>query len=384
MKHWSAHQFRQAAISTGLPKDQTEAAWSFIRSLQDQGLAPVLTLQHLAHETASSGYRLRSVVTRDGIKCYYRSFRINKRSGGFRRIFIPTLELQSVLHWVHDSILTKLRPHPRAFAFRTGTSVVDCASEHCGARWLIKFDAKDFFESIDEVRVFRIFRDAGYPELLCFELARLTTVPIKYLISRQGADRSPSTLSIPNEGSYTIQDYDFPERGVLGQGLATSPVLSNLACRHLDEVIQSYATENDFVYTRYSDDITLSSAVKHLTRSRIAETRRNVLEALRKSGLRENQKKFSVVGPGGRRIVLGLLIDGDRPRLSRATRSRIEGHLKFLMCFGASGHAAFRGFRSIDALRQHVLGLLAYVKQVDPELHLSYIQRAEAIEWPPG
>jgi RNA-directed DNA polymerase len=303
-----------------------------------------------------------------------------------RRIFVPTMELQSALRWIHDHILSVLQPHPRAFAYRAKTTVVDCASEHCGARWLVKFDAQDFFESIDEGQIFRVFRACGYPALLAFELARLTTVPVDFLTSRRDTIHIQSDIesACSAEGAvHVIQEYDFHERGVLGQGLVTSPALSNLVCRELDASLQKTANELGFVFTRYADDITFSTTRRQLTTLDVGTLRKRVLSVLRRNNLRENRKKFSVTGPGARRVVLGLLVDGEKPRLSRATRARIEGHLYFLTKLGANLHAARRKFRSIDALQQHLIGLLAYVKQVDGNLHATYEKLAKNIAWPP-
>lgn len=105
---------------------------------------------------------------------------------------------------------------------------------------------------------------------------------------------------------------------------------------------------------------------------------------MRKYDFKENRAKFSVAGPGARRIVLGLLVDGQVPRLSRAARSRVEGHLKHPERSAPSGHALARGFRSVDGLKEHVLGLLAYVKQVDVPLYERYRQRFDEVEWPPA
>ena len=362
-----------------------------MRDLTARRLPPILTLRHLAHETDATYACLRLVVSRSGIASRYRSFRIVKRSGGIRRIFVPNMELQSVLRWIHDEILSRVEPHHRAFAFRPDRPVVDCAAEHCGARWLVKFDAENFFESIDEGQVFRFFRECGYPTLLCFELARLTTVPVAFLLaSRRVSHAQEPPVAVPldstdlsRDAPYVIDAYDFAERGVLGQGLATSPALSNLVCRGLDASLQDVADELGFVFTRYADDLTFSTHRGRLKSAEIRVLRARVVAILRRHGLKENRKKFSIAGPGARRLVLGLLIDSDRPRLSRATRARLEGHLHFLLNKGVIAHAQHREFRSTDALRLHLNGLLAYVKQVDDGLYLKYADKAKAVDWPP-
>ena len=42
--------------------------------------------------------------------------------------------------WILHNILEARAPHSSSFAYRRGMSIVDCASAHIGARWLVKLD----------------------------------------------------------------------------------------------------------------------------------------------------------------------------------------------------------------------------------------------------
>lgn len=385
MRRWSAHRFRQQALANGLSSESASEAWAIVDRLQNAGLPPALTLRHLAALSGSKYGLLRRLVSRRGVRSQYRSFRITKRSGGVRRIYVAKAGLASFHRWTHDNILMSQSVHPRAFAYKRKTTIVDCASEHCGARWLVKFDVENFFESFDEISVYRLFQDMGYTPLLSFELSRILTVPRDYLTrkSMRTRERDGDTTYPRTPTGHIIKEYSFDERGVLGQGLCTSPVVSNLLCAKIDAELDRIAVERGFVYTRYADDITFSTDRKRLPRKEIKALRLEVLAVLHARGLGENKKKFSVAGPGARRIVLGLLVDGERPRVSRATRARIDGHLHWLEKNGPAAHATARGFRSIDGLREHLHGLLAHIKQVDERLYEQYSVRASQIKWPP-
>src|SRR5437762_4616502 len=84
-------------------------------------------------------------------------------------------------------------------------------------------------------------------------------------------------------------------------------------------------------------------------------------------GLVSNRQKLAITPPGGRKILLGVLIDRDRPRLTRAFRNNIETHIYALTNpkIGPAAHRANRGFASTIGMRRHVAGLIAFARMVD-------------------
>jgi RNA-directed DNA polymerase len=76
---------------------------------------------------------------------------------------------------LNANVLEHMSPHPASMAFSRGNSIRDAAAPHSGARWLIKMDIMNFFESVTERQVYRVFEDIGYEPLVAFELARLCT-----------------------------------------------------------------------------------------------------------------------------------------------------------------------------------------------------------------
>jgi alkylation response protein AidB-like acyl-CoA dehydrogenase len=95
-------------------------------------------------------------------------------------------------------------------------------------------------------------------------------------------------------------------------------MLSNLAAAELDASLHEFSIENGFTYTRYADDIAISAVTRSLPLA-IAEIHRSIVRRIRKARFRENEKKTRVAGPGSKKLVLGLLVDGDVPRLSKET-----------------------------------------------------------------
>jgi RNA-directed DNA polymerase len=73
-----------------------------------------------------------------------------------------------------------------------------------------------------------------------------------------------------------------------------------------------------------------------------------------------------VVSPGGRKIVLDLLVDRDQARLSRKTRDRIEENMRGVEKWGLACHVAHREFVSIEGFVRHLSGLLAFAADLEP------------------
>ena len=77
--------------------------------------------------------------------------------------------------WIHKNILMHVHSHPASYAYKEKTSPRDAAAMHAGCKWMIKLGATNFFESILEPDVYRVFREMGYQALVAFELARICT-----------------------------------------------------------------------------------------------------------------------------------------------------------------------------------------------------------------
>ncbi|MGX6608609.1 hypothetical protein ACWKSP_41845 [Micromonosporaceae bacterium Da 78-11] len=94
---------------------------------------------------------------------------------------------------------------------------------------------------------------------------------------------------------------------------------------------------------------------------------RQARQAITDCGFAVHDKKTRLTPPGARRIVLGLLVDGDRVRLPKKTRTRITTHIHAAEKFGLREHQIARGFTSALGLARHIDGLLAFASDIDPD-----------------
>jgi RNA-directed DNA polymerase len=141
-------------------------------------------------------------------------------------------------------------------------------------------------------------------------------------------------------------------------------MLSNVVSRPLDELLDRLAHRDGLVYTRYSDDVVFSTD-RDLTRRQVRTLVTGSTRIFAAFDHVVHRKKITVAPPGSRKLVLGLLVDGDEARLSRAYRSRIETHLRGVEKFGLAEHAAARHFTSIWGMIRHIEGLIAHACAVD-------------------
>jgi len=289
--------------------------------------------------------------------------------------------------------------------------LVEVARLHCRCRWLIKLDVQNFFESIYEPAVYRVFRDLGYPRLLAFELTRLCT----RVRPDQADDGGPGmTSNLVGRGpAFYERLKDNPEpdpyfrnrgfrardrsvevrqwgvrrpalpMGSLPQGSPTSPILANLAVRGLDEQITAIAEAYGLTYTRYADDIALSTASKTFDRDQATEVIGKVMHELDRRGLKPHATKTRIIPPGARKIVLGLMVDGVQPRLTREYRNKLRLHAYMLgdKSVAPSQHAASLKFRSVLSLRRHIEGKIAHARRVEPAWAEAIALQLKTVDW---
>lgn len=279
--------------------------------LRTLGLPPVASLDDLAQLTRVSASKLRYCSFR--AEYLYKTFKIPKKNGKFRTIAHPSRELKAIQSWILRNILDKLSTSPQSKGFEIGQSILDNATPHIGANHLLNLDLQDFFESIKASKVYSIYSSIGYNKEVSTHLTNLTVF-----------------------------------RGGLPQGAPSSPKLANLVAARLDYRINGYTGPRGIVYTRYADDITLSSPnVRSLQKARIL-----VSQIIKEEDLALNKGKTKLSGTRRQKSVTGLVISENRAGIGRQKYREFRSKL----------HRIFLD-RSTET--SHMNGLLAYIHSVD-------------------
>lgn len=375
---WSSQRYKSDGKALGIDKATLDEAVQRVERtlLVNPKLPALLTLKHLAIRAGVNYSSLYEVVHR--VSRPYKHFRIRKRSGGYRWISIPTPELAQAQKWINAYILSQLTPHPCSSAFSPKSSIVKCAQKHCAAKWLVKMDIQNFFGSISEIQVYRIFRKAGYGKLISFELARLTTFAAVHEAVRYRFKQWNNNL-INKDRRYVYRDSRV---GFLPQGAPTSPMLSNLVMVSVDDEIQKLASAANLTYTRYSDDLTFSTRKKNFSRAKAVKLISDVTKILIKKGLYPQTKKTAIIPPGARKIVLGLIVNEAQPHLPKEFKSNLRQHLYYLKKYGPQEHIKKRGFDSVLGLYHHLRGLIDFAKMVERSYAEEMLKELHAISWP--
>lgn len=381
MKHpWNSQSFTQGARAAGCSPEVVRAAQVTAKQIKrvNPNLPVVLTLAHLGHLVDVAPETLRRVVARRVDP--YRVFRVKKQAlpgrgaappRRYRTICVPNPALMRTQRWIAQNILSQLDPHSASHAYAPGRDIVGAARRHAGCRWLVKIDVRHFFESITEPSVYCVFRELGYGTLVAFEMGRLCT--------RLHSNQYPFWPG-------SIEECQVPYRrgpsGHLPQGAPSSPMLANLVVRELDDRLDTLAWELGWVYTRYADDIAFSTT-EHSPRGRAMALATLAERELLAIGLTANRQKTTIVPPGARKVLLGLLVDRAPPRLTRAFRNNIETHLYALTHsrLGPSAHRKARGFESTIGMKRHIEGLIAFAHQVDPGYARRLYAQFNCIDW---
>jgi hypothetical protein len=249
---------------------------------------------------------------------HYERFLIPKKSGGKREILAPNdrlKELQKKL--MNEFLYVRFIPSVYATGFIVDRSIVHNAMAHVGAKVLVNVDLKDFFPTI----TYEMLEEKVFLKKLIRvkELEKMERIAKKEkLMSIHLVDKEKYKLTADEEKELKKQakilsllvTYPYLKRNgeiknALPQGAPTSPALSNIVCFEMDNVLSGVAKRNGAVFTRYADDITLSSA----TNTQINKLIPVIEEVVKKYGFKANPKKIRVNRRSGRMSVTGLVVN---------------------------------------------------------------------------
>lgn len=225
------------------------------------------TQKDLANLLGYSEKNFTRILFSQNITTRYQVFEISKKNGSKRKIFAPTPKLKilqtrlSILlsncyrelelkRLSTSSYINCISSHgfrkklkiniPTSKKNRTSLEVKEInfgiysnAQKHTGKRLVLNIDLKDFFESITFSRIVGFFSKNKLFSLP-FDIALLIAQIVTYRESTS-------------------------KEGFLPQGSPCSPIISNLIGNILDVKMVKLAKEYKFTYTRYVDDLTLST-----------------------------------------------------------------------------------------------------------------------------
>lgn len=257
------------------------------------------------------------------IETHYHPVVISKKSGGRRKLLVPDALLRTIQRNLLHHVLEEFQISEFACAYKKGTSIVDNARPHVGAKLVLKLDIQDFFDQITWILVYQnAFPGTHFPPAIRKMLTEFCCV-----------------------------------RGRLPQGAPTSPTVSNLVMRPFDVHMGEWCREREIRYTRYCDDLTFSGVFAP------EEVIRKVRGFLQVYGFELNRKKTRVLDRGNAQSVTGIVVN-EKAQVSRAYRRKLRQEVYL---FDRYGIKTEEGPKNDEKERMRLLGKMRYVLSVNPE-----------------
>lgn len=258
----------------------------------------------------------------------YKLHHIEKRHGrGKRLIAQPTAEIKILQRWAVDKYVAKLPIHKAATAYRSGISIKDHAAVHADNRYLLKLDFQDFFPSI---------------------LGSHFLMHLK------------SHMEIPEEDADLLMRLLFrfdreAQEYVLSIGAPSSPSISNTIMYDFDNALSNYCRTHDIVYSRYADDLALSTSKPKVLNEAFDFVKR-LCSDMQYPRLKLNDAKTVFTSKKHRRQLTGLILTNDgKPSMGREKKRLIR----------SMAHRFSLGELAQEQIL-HLRGLLAFAYSIEP------------------
>ncbi len=304
-------------------KETYEQYIAYIEVLLNNNVPIIFNFDHLCLLQGRTNVYLSSVV--NSSVNHYREFEIKKRSGGLRSITAPYPALLEMQYWIYENILKTIPINSSAHGFTHKKSIITNSSIHKGQKELLKLDLKDFFPSIKINRVIYIFKQLGYPNNVAFYLSAICC----------------------------YDDY-------LPQGAPTSPILSNIISRKLDNRLIKLAKKFGLKYSRYADDLTFSG---DLIPAKFIEY---ITSIVNNEGFEINETKTRLYKNKGKRIVTGISVAENEIKVPRNYKRKLKLELNFIKKYGLDSHISKKKIRKHNYLFS-IAGKVNFWLSVEPK-----------------
>lgn len=244
----------------------------------------------------------------------------------------------SKLHKKIGLVITKnFRYSEYSYAYQKGKSAIECVAVHRNSVSFVKFDVYHFFNSMDI-------------EILIENLLDHLQIGIPY------KEQLQKILTI------------CTHKGEIPLGFNISPLLSEMYMKFVDDKVGEYARDKKLIYTRYADDILISSN-RLLTKDEIEDLKHKMNSVLKKVKLRINTRKYrdgKLINNGQHFKYLGINIvqkeEGNILTVGKVYKNYIaKRYLKYLSL--STEHPQYEQTKFYEAKR--IAGQISFVKQVE-------------------
>lgn len=252
-----------------------------------------------------------------------------KSSKKYRIVYKSVDELSQLQKNIAEAIDVKVEFPTCVQGFIKGRSPKSNAEQHLNRKYLLSADVSDFFDSIGINQVFEVFIKLGCDSNTAKILAKICTI-----------------------------------NGTLAQGLHSSPVISNLIVTEMDNEIMYLCSAYGAVYTRYADDISISS-------NKNLPTKDSLIKILENNSFKLNEEKFRIAKQGQGQFVTGLSVfDPKYPRIPKRIKRQLRLELYYINKYGMIEHLERLGIPDFAHTYRYnrIRGHIDYVNATEPIL----------------
>ncbi|MDB8803593.1 reverse transcriptase family protein [Romboutsia sp. 1001216sp1] len=259
------------------------------------------------------------------VEVSYKTFKIPKKRGGYRTIESPNKSLKDAQRLIVELILKSIEISSYSTAFIEGSTIKDNAKKHVNKKYVLNMDLKDFFNNIGKERVYNIFKSQNIPHREALKYTRICTY-----------------------------------NGGIPQGASSSPYISNIVCINLDKRISSICNMIDADYTRYADDITISSNNKNIKRY-IKSIENIIIE----EGFEINYDKVRLLSNNTRQIVTGLVVN-EKVGANKEYIKNIRQEIYYCKKYGVKEHLKYSNIDiSEEEYINQLRGKIGFIKGIN-------------------
>ncbi|WP_422103552.1 reverse transcriptase domain-containing protein [Vreelandella sp.] len=260
------------------------------------------------------------------IKCFY----INERP-----VYKVSPKLKKYLRFLNTFIFNHADINENVVhSYRKEKNPRTAIEKHKNSKYFFKTDISNFFYSVSKKDIEILLKN------------NLDSSPI--------ADIKNFLLEILN--LVTVED-------VLPVGFATSPSITNSILFDFDNFLESYCYDNNIVYTRYSDDLILSSENSQSFKN-IKPIVTELLINHATPNFSINEKKTKFLHIGNKVKLLGMVV---LPSGGISVDSTTKKEIEALLHFYTSDNTKFSALlnRRFDGKISNVAGKLNYINTID-------------------
>ncbi len=265
----------------------------------------------------------------------YKVYTIPKRAGGDRLIEHPSRELKAIQRWIVQVLFARFPVHEAATAYRKGSGIRENAERHRQTKFTNRYDFSSFFPSFSQGRVLQYLSEQS--KNLGIELAQRDLDFVGNMVCRNGR------LTI---------------------GAASSPSITNAMMFEFDRRMHQDCRERGLVFTRYADDIFISSfepGKMEKLEDLIVKSKRGIPHLQ----LRLNHQKTTYLSKKYRRKIAGVVIT---PQHTLSIGRERKREIKALI------HQWIKGEIEVGKLL-YLKGLFAFAIDIEPSFEARLVEK---------